>query len=654
LVRAFCNLNGLKTAVAHLCVVVLGLAGHVGSIQAEDLFDLSLRELLDIKVAIGSDRQIGELQAFASIDKVSEQQWRRFGAKQLLDSVAYLPGVDTPTSLGGTTMLSIRGYSGSTASARGKALLIDGIPLNGYAFSTSLYSKSLLPLDLFSSVELAKGPISSFYGADAFHGALLMNPWQPAVFSSEVSSSVSTTTDMDFNARAYYSLNDTVTATSNFVYSKQTDADLPAKNLGRQLDNDFESLSLSQSFDWRSQRVGLLYSDAKTGDEYDILEASGRSSTETSSSVLAYYKGQFDINTVFSVKPVAWYNQSKIDFRFFDETRVSAWADEQYGARVDVAYQFGRHQLTAGLEYVSSEVAESYAYSATAAKQTNAYDGFSKDVRSAVLRYQTSFINERFLLDVGLRYDSFSNTETQELSPKAGVIWMVTPQHVLKLITSQGYRTPAAGEISGTTTFLGSDQLEAETLKSYELIYMFQGEYFNFHSALFVNHWGEAIVTEMTSAAVAADMIGEFVNNGKNSSEGLEAKWSYLHEPLSLLGFINASYTVSQNDVSGQRYELFPEWKLAYGWRYEGERWDLGLSQLHKVNRRASATAGAHQLPNFSEASAYVGYRYDSALITFTVNNLFDKENIDPSIWGVAGGIYQQGISAALGVRLSL
>jgi len=105
----------------------------------DDFLSYSLEELLDVRVSVSSLFEESEFDAPSTVSVLDREEWTLRGAKNgLRDLLDYLPGVVTYPSFGGTGV-GIRGFAGSTSVVRGKAFLIDGIPINNLSFRTALY-----------------------------------------------------------------------------------------------------------------------------------------------------------------------------------------------------------------------------------------------------------------------------------------------------------------------------------------------------------------------------------------------------------------------------------------------------------------------------------------------------------------------------------
>lgn len=215
------------------------------------------------------------------------------GAESVLDALRYEPSFNAHASIGGSTTLSLRGYTGNTASARGKALLFDNIPLNSFAFGTALYSKSFLSLSLLNSIEMVRGPISSFYGPDAFHGAIAMTPWlsQKEELSSDLT--IDSQGKKQFSLQNQSNRGEFINTTALNIQNRENTFN--PENITIPLDYEENSYSLYNKLSWNQNEFGILLNKADTTGFYDIFSNSTTSAADDVETSLFYYKSNISL-----------------------------------------------------------------------------------------------------------------------------------------------------------------------------------------------------------------------------------------------------------------------------------------------------------------------------------------------------------------------
>lgn len=157
-----------------------------GSAQAnDDFFEISLFELQDIPVEVASLFEDSTLDVASSTASVSRSEWQNRGAVSLGQALEGVPSVFTNTVWGGSEAIAIRGFA-TELSVRGVAHSLDGIPLGSYTYASPSYLLPRAPLNLLNQVEMIRGPGSTLYGNDAFHGVISMELFNRAHNTGEV------------------------------------------------------------------------------------------------------------------------------------------------------------------------------------------------------------------------------------------------------------------------------------------------------------------------------------------------------------------------------------------------------------------------------------------------------------------------------------
>lgn len=153
---------------------LIGLALGSCHSHSEDYFDLELDQLINVPVEVASLFEESALDVASSTAVITKNNIRDHGYLTLGQSLESVPSVFTTTTWGGSEAISIRGYS-TELSVRGTAYYLDDIPLGTYVYASTSYILPRAPLGLMNSVEMIRGPGSTLYGTDAFHGVVRFN-----------------------------------------------------------------------------------------------------------------------------------------------------------------------------------------------------------------------------------------------------------------------------------------------------------------------------------------------------------------------------------------------------------------------------------------------------------------------------------------------
>ncbi|MGK0444010.1 MAG: outer membrane cobalamin receptor [Bermanella sp.] len=154
------------TGTQWVCCLLLWTAFN-GSANAnefeQDLFTLSLEELMTIPVNLASNTMQPVNKQPSTVSIITEQQIARSGARYLMDLIKQVPGFWVGTDTIGTMSVSFRGVWGMEAKI---LLIVDGIEQNELAFG-SLVLGNRYPVNTIKQVEIIRGPGSVKYGSQA-------------------------------------------------------------------------------------------------------------------------------------------------------------------------------------------------------------------------------------------------------------------------------------------------------------------------------------------------------------------------------------------------------------------------------------------------------------------------------------------------------
>ncbi|NRB40312.1 MAG: TonB-dependent receptor plug domain-containing protein [Pseudomonadales bacterium] len=146
-------------------ILIFILCVHPFTVNALDLFDLSLEELLNLKVTTASRYEQSSNKAPATMMVVTQQQIRERGYRHLLDLLQDMPSIDVQlrTKSNSDSAITIRGVTGNNKFI----IMQDGVRISSPT-GESMAIHDNFPLFQVKQVEIVYGPASSLYGADAF------------------------------------------------------------------------------------------------------------------------------------------------------------------------------------------------------------------------------------------------------------------------------------------------------------------------------------------------------------------------------------------------------------------------------------------------------------------------------------------------------
>jgi iron complex outermembrane receptor protein len=137
------------------------------SARIDDVFSMSLEDLLDMEVVTASLRPQPLSETIASTNVITSEQLQAMGARTIYDALAQVPGLTVSGNKGGANKIFSRGM-GSRFSTK-ILLLLDSHILNSPASGDAMSARfDRIPIDNIDRIEVVQGPGSSLYGSNAF------------------------------------------------------------------------------------------------------------------------------------------------------------------------------------------------------------------------------------------------------------------------------------------------------------------------------------------------------------------------------------------------------------------------------------------------------------------------------------------------------
>jgi outer membrane cobalamin receptor len=148
-----------------------------------DYYDLSLDQLLKIKahdlpteleslinslISVASKKPLSTRESPSIVTLITEQEIHNSGARDLIDVLRMVPGLDFGVDVEGVVGIGSRGSWGH----EGKVLLLlDGQEMNEMLYAGTQFGNHY-PIDQIKRVEVIRGPGSAIYGGYAEYGVI--------------------------------------------------------------------------------------------------------------------------------------------------------------------------------------------------------------------------------------------------------------------------------------------------------------------------------------------------------------------------------------------------------------------------------------------------------------------------------------------------
>jgi outer membrane cobalamin receptor len=169
------NLIVLGVVLFAALIVPQALAQEPEEVEPEELFEMSLEELMEVEVSVASRKEVSQRESPGIVTVITRDQIQKSGARDLIDILRLVPGFDVGFDTSGAYGVAIRGIWAN----EGKVLvLMDGVPLNDEMYSTFQYGHHI-PVDIIERIEIMRGPGSVMYGESAELGVISIITMKP-------------------------------------------------------------------------------------------------------------------------------------------------------------------------------------------------------------------------------------------------------------------------------------------------------------------------------------------------------------------------------------------------------------------------------------------------------------------------------------------
>lgn len=277
------------------------------------------------------------------------------------------------------------------------------------------------------------------------------------------------------------------------------------------------------------------------------------------------------------------------------------------------------------------------------------FQGAERRIDHVLLHARTTWAKGRWALVYGVRWDDYSDVGTAT-SPRLGLIWQPSPVWTGKLLYSEAFRAPAVAEPYGIGLAPArlNPRLQAETIKTTELVLQRRSELHELELVLFASRWHDGIVLTPLSA-----LAQRYQNSAENEAQGLEL--SYRRRVGRWQLEANGAYVRSRNRAGGYAYSAFPRTVLNLGLgRLLRAGWELWLNQRVLLDYTEGDVLGGRwptKAPDFYRTDLHLEYARAGARWWVEARNLFDRRNVMPATYNAEGGLPAEPRSMRLGVE---
>ncbi len=540
------------------------------------------------------------------ITVITEEEMENAQTESVADILRRVPGLNVVQSSGPGSVTSV--FTRGTESDH-TLVMIDGVRLNSPYFGGFDFSQ--LATAGLSRIEVARGPYSALWGADAVGGVINLIPGTGA-------NGFNGTLTGEWGGGSWERYEGTITYGSE-------DFDLMASGLMREGEGDLENSDfdlqqglVNAGLKWgKGSRISFLYHDVDS--ELGIPFSSPGSLTplrrqETHQRTLAIPL-TWVISNRWSLEATISNSERELDFSDPNDPWGFTWSHTETKttqARLASHHTLGNHSLSWGAEWREDEVTDGSVYGPN-------LEAVSYDMTS-IFAQDVWRMGNQLTLVFGARWDD-TDQWGSEISPRANLGWRVSETLELRAGYGEAYRQPSVGELF--YPFSGNADLQPETSQSLEVGLVISGRTtaspcleFNFFS------------TDINNLIVFDYVNYRLENVGQAEIRGFEAALDIQHSEA-LDSHLQVTW-LDTSDGFGNELLRRPEWSGAYTLSGAFLSWLKGYATVRYVGNRFDVdplTFETTPTESFVTADLALATQiWDTIELTLRATNLLDKD----------------------------
>ena len=669
----------LPFAVATICIGA-GCITFASAVSAADesLWDIPLEELGQIRVvsiASGTETPLDKAAAITSV--INATDIAAMGATDLDQVLETVPGLHVNHSDQGFSPKYV--FRGITSSNNAQALLlINGIPTTTMMYGNRGNAWGGMPVKAIERIEVIRGPGSALYGADAYSGVINITTKGPESINGQTVGgrlgsndtrggwleSGHQLGDLGLSMVLEYQTTDgwddiiERDAQTSFDETFGTSASLapgPVNTEMDQLDARFEmgaeqwtlragvqdrsnlgtGPGLAQALDpngqYSSRRVNLDYSyrwsDLAEGLDLETRVSYFNITQEPENDIVLYPPGAFDGDFPDGLIGSPGYKESQVRldlsavYRGLKNHRIhtgfgTLWADlYEVTERKNFNPDFSPKGSVVDVSGDPDEVW-------MPEEDRVNYYMFVQDEWKLAQNWQ---------LVSGIRFDDYSDFGST-INPRAALIWATTDTITTKLLYGRAFRAPSLNElyVSNNPVFTGNDELDAETIDTYEIGVSHQVT----PRVLYALNLFYYEIDDLINAVPISGFIAtEYQNAGQRTGHGGELELVYeISDDLALKA--NYAHQTAKDERTGQSVGDAPnhqvyaraDWSLSSQWLLSSQVNWVGEQKRTAADRREPVSDSATMDMTLRTQGLWQGLD-----LSLSIKNIFNEDVRDPS-----------------------
>jgi iron complex outermembrane receptor protein len=441
-------LSAALVASSRLLLVVVVLLplfsnGVCAALPPVDLTELSLEDLMNIRVTSTSRRPQSVAESAAAVFVITQDDIRRSGVTSIPEALRMVPGVQVARIDGNKWAVSVRGFNGRFANKL--LVMMDGRSVYTPLFSGVLWDAQDTVLEDIERIEVVRGPGASLWGANAVNGVINIVTKRARDTQGGLFVAGGGTEEHGFSTLRYGGQFDD--DTSYRAYVKYFNRDSQEFIDDGDAADDWQVGRAGFRMDWEPDGPDALTVQGDiyrgevgtTGAEFSLLPPFAQTvNTDDDiygANILGRWTHQFEDGSDMAL-------QVYYDLVGGDELGITL-EEDTFDVDFQHHFQFGdRHDIIWGLGYrlVDADFDDSFTVSLDDDHRTD-------QLASAFIQDEITLLEDELRLTLGSKFEY--NTYTGfEIQPTARLLWTPDTQQSVWLAASRATRTPSQAEDS--------------------------------------------------------------------------------------------------------------------------------------------------------------------------------------------------------------
>jgi len=657
--------------------------------EVNEVFDLSLSELMSTTVVVASLFEEDERDVASTVNAVSKLDWKKRGAKTVSEAISHLPSTQILDTFSASQMPVFRGLTSITA-VRGTLTLFEGVPLNSFALGTAAYDIDNIELGTLDRIEVIRGPGSALYGADAFQGVISYRAFNEEKVTSTLD--VAAGSDRYYQSQYQYSngfsqpleIDLTVSSSGQGRQShafNYTDSATNSPNVSK-YEHFFEThtLYLKAATLFKNEasiEANVLFNEHKPDGfpglaplcQSNILPATNsvedcfHSAEKQLLLGKVLYQQPFSNKMVLDLSAYHWKTESIRDLpRVSAGTllrKVQALDEQRSGIKALLKQKRSDNiwiqQWALGAEFAQQKIEhftdKINGQLSVPASIPQLQEGDARNLPSFFFQAESAIIPQKLKTIYGVRLDKYQSFGNQT-TPRAGLIYEADAKNTVKILWGNAFRAPTGFELEGTAAIIGDKDIEPEEVETYELSWISTRDNSKQVITLF-NNVIENTIQLSPSPSGSGKSLAYVNTSDNNKAYGLEYEYNIIYDTWSIE--FNASYTESKNAGSGADFVAFPRRIFNINVGKDLPKYGTSLFLTSKIHDgMTESPTSSKSLRTFWQTDLHISKSLtNNSELYMDIANIFDRENYLPSVWLVENGIPQESINLTLGFSIN-